>query len=309
MNEVKRRREAIARSECICASGKLAGDCCFTRSYWHKEAANLGLCSLSKGEAQEGCYLAALGSCDGGLSGEHLISKSVMRLLAGDGDFTIGGTPWLAKGEFKSVGFNSLTAKCLCQRHNSNLHPLDDAALYLFASLRSMFEDNESSSQFIVSGHDVERWLLKTLKAMAVSKNLGRGRDALDGEFSDGIDVSGLLDDVEAWRPGTGLYCVMAPGEQTQNHNRFQLAPITTEGGTISGLWANILGISFVLMLEPLDLRQSPQLYGSVHRPGAITVSHPKVHNTIFLSWSDDRRHRDTLSLKFLSKVSVPPSG
>ena len=277
--------------------------------YWHKAAATLGLRAYSKSGTQEGCYLAELNCCNGGLSGEHLISESVMRLLAGDGEFTIGGTPWLPEGEFKSVGFNSLTAKCLCRRHNSALHQLDDAALSFFKSLRSAFEDSSASSQVIVSGHDLERWLLKTVKAMAVSRNLGRGRNSLDGAFSEGIDVPDLLDDPMVWPPGAGLYCIMTPGEQTQNHNRFQLAPMTAESGTISGLWANILGVSFVLMLEPLDLRRSPQVRGSVHRPGAIAVEHPKVRNIVFLGWDDGRRHRETLSLKFLSKVSQPSTG
>jgi hypothetical protein len=177
--------------------------------------------------------------------------------LANEGEFTIGGTPWLAKGEFKPVGFQALKTKCLCQRHNSALHHLDDAALSFFTALRTAFESEGGAPAAIVSGHDLERWLLKTLKAMAVSRNLGRDQDRLSGAFTDGIDVPRLLQDIGAWPEGAGLYCVMAPGDRTHNHNRFQLAPMTTEAGTLSGLWANILGVSFVLMLEPLDLAES----------------------------------------------------
>jgi hypothetical protein len=227
-----------------------------------------------------------------------------MRLLADGGDFTIGGTPWLAKGEFKSIGFNSLTAKCLCRKHNSALHPLDDAALAFFTSLRGAFEDSFSAPRSIVSGHDVERWLLKTLKAMAVSRNLGRGHETLSGNFSDGIDVPTLLENADAWPRGAGLYCVMVPGQQTQNHNRFQLAPITSDQNAISGLWANILGISFILLLEPLDLTRSPQAQGAVYRPSAIIVEHPNARNEVLLSWDDDLRHRQAITLKFRSKVS-----
>jgi hypothetical protein len=269
-----------------------------------KEPAVLGLRALSKRGAQEKCYLAELASCDGVISGEHLISESVMRILADDGEFTIGGTPWLPKGEFKSVGFKSLIAKCLCQRHNSALHPLDDAAASLFASLRSTLEDDTVPLESVVSGHDLERWLLKTLKAMAVSKNLGRGNEALKGDFAAGIDVISLLDDPEAWPRDAGLYCVMRSGDQMQNHLRFQLAPLIAADDSISGLWANILGLSFILMLERPNLYRIPQLRGAVHRPGAMIVHHPKVRNTVRLSWDDGVRHHADLSLKFLRKVA-----
>jgi len=51
-----------------------------------------------------------LGSCSGGVSGEHLISEAIIRLLAGEGDFTVGGLPWIPPGEFKAIGPKSLTA-------------------------------------------------------------------------------------------------------------------------------------------------------------------------------------------------------
>jgi hypothetical protein len=78
----------------------------------------------------------------------------------------------------------NLTANCLCAKHNSALHPLDDAAKFFFASLRSYLEVDAGSRHAIVSGHDVERWLLKTAKAAAVAKNLAMGREPLSRAFS-----------------------------------------------------------------------------------------------------------------------------
>ena len=40
-----------------------------------------------------------LGSCVGPISGEHIISESVIRILMADGDFSISGLPWLEAGE------------------------------------------------------------------------------------------------------------------------------------------------------------------------------------------------------------------
>lgn len=47
----------------------------------------------------EKCYMKELGSCGGGISGEHLISESIMVLLKKDGDFSISGLLWLADGD------------------------------------------------------------------------------------------------------------------------------------------------------------------------------------------------------------------
>jgi hypothetical protein len=61
-----------------------------------------------------------------------------------------------------------------------------------------------------------------------------------------------MLDGPLSWPDGAGLYCVMIPGALMENHNRFQLQPYTNQDGEISGLGVNIMGLSFVLMLEPL---------------------------------------------------------
>jgi hypothetical protein len=83
-----------------------------------------------------------LGSCAGSISGEHLISESVIRILMGNGDFSIAGLPWLEEGEQKVLAPGNLTTKCLCARHNSALHPLDDAAKAFFAALKSYLEED-----------------------------------------------------------------------------------------------------------------------------------------------------------------------
>jgi hypothetical protein len=216
--------------------------------------------------------LKELGSCDGGISGEHLISASIMALLADDGDFTISGLPWIPAGETRAVGPKSLTANCLCRKHNSCLHPLDDAALKFFTALKSCLERKATDVKFIVSGHDLERWLLKTVKALAVSGNLARGQEKLSGAFAKSIQVIEMIDDPQHWAAATGLYCVARQGAAMENNNRFQLAPFTNECGEIYGLWANILGVWFILMLEPSDLPATPQLKYAVFRPNQIVV-------------------------------------
>jgi hypothetical protein len=306
MGEAQRRLLALRQQDCRCGSGRLAGACCLKGSHWFKPPATIALRIPSTGKSVEKCYMRELLACDGGISGEHLISESVMRLLAGEGQFTIGGTPWLPEGATKAVGPKSLTANCLCEKHNSALSPLDAAASYIFTSLKSSLEKASDALNYLASGHDLERWLLKTLKALAVSKNLARGRERLAGTFDSDIRILEMLEKIEAWPQGTGLYCVMAAGELAVNQNHFQIAPLTNSSDEICALWTNILGLSFVLVLETSVLTSLPQLAGAVFRPRSITIRHPLRTHELILAWADGNPHRGDLTLAFQRDIDVP---
>jgi hypothetical protein len=303
MGQSRQRLAKLRAQTCICGSGMRAGECCHTGQYWHKRLAELNFRRVGATSVVDGCYMKQLGTCRGGISGEHLISESVVLLLAGDGEFSIAGTPWLSEGESKVIGIKALTANCLCQQHNSDLHPLDDAALLFFTSLKSSLEGATGVTDYLVSGHDIERWLLKSLKAMAVSHNLGIGRKKLAGDFASDVRVLEMLENVKAWPMGTGLYCLMRVGQMTQNHNRFQIAPITNAGGEICALWTNVLGISFLLVLEQGCLNGIPALAQAVFRPARLIVQHPPSSHSVILSWDDGIRHRGDMTLKWVSDV------
>jgi hypothetical protein len=115
----------------------------------------------------------------------------------------------------------------------------DEVALYFFTTLKSCLEREARSARYIVSGHDIERWLLKTIKALAASKNPSRNRERLSGAFSGDVEALDMLDDPTRWPDGAGLYCVMNAGDVTENHNRFQLQAYTNQHGEISGLGVN----------------------------------------------------------------------
>jgi hypothetical protein len=182
---------------------------------------------------------------------------------------------------------------------------LDTAAFKFLLASKLCLDREAESLHFNVSGHDIERWLLKTLKAMAASGNLARGRERLSGAFSSDIQVLDMLDDPRHWPEGAGLYCVMNAGDITQNHNRFQLAPFANPHGELSGLGANIMGLNFVLMLEPPILSESPMLAKAEFRPSQIIVTYPTATNWLAISWDDGKVRTNTLSLKFLREVGA----
>ena len=304
MGEAKRKLAVVENGPCPCGSSRRACECCYKERQWHKPAAILGLRSLPKTSAVKKCYMRDLRSCGGGVSREHLISKSVILVLKADGDFSVSGMPWLPEGEARVLAPNNLAANCLCVDHNSALSPLDESARFFFSALKRCLDREAASMHYLLSGHDIERWLLKTAKAFAVSGNLARGLQRLSGAFSSDIQVLDMIDNPKSWPKDTGLYCVMSAGDVTYNHNRFQLAPYTNARGELAGLGVNIMGLDFVLMLEPPDLTLSPHLQQATYRPGQIIVTFSKSINCIGLSWEDGHPHPNTLSLSFVREVA-----
>ncbi|BBZ96175.1 hypothetical protein BRDID11004_29180 [Bradyrhizobium diazoefficiens] len=238
------------------------------------------------------CYMRELHNCEGSISGEHLISETVIEVLRGEGDFTVSGLAWQEAGEEKRLAPGNLTANCLCRRHNSALSPLDSAAGLFFSGLRECMEEKIAPTPYLFSGHDIERWLLKTLKAMAVSRNLARGRIRLPGSFQRDIDVIELLDDPSAWSSATGIYFIMPAGARFVNNPRFRLQPWFGDAQEeIVGLWASFVGLEFVVMIAAPNVSSSPDLKRWLYRPGSIEMSIGNSRRQIELSWEDGLAH------------------
>jgi hypothetical protein len=306
LGEAKRRRRQLKAAPCRCLSNRPAGICCYVDDRWHKRPAELGLRSLPRGTAVTKCYMRELGSCEGAPSGEHLISKSIIEFIQDTGEFAVSGVPWLEEGESRILSPRNLTANCLCAKHNSALSPLDSAALKFFQALRPCWVNEGVPLHHLVSGHDIERWLLKTLKAFAVSRNLAKGRQRLPGIFQENVCLIDMLDDPTRWPELTGLYFMMKPGARTENRNHFQLAPLYgLDNDVIAGLTANILGLQFLLMAEPPDMAKSHSLRTAIYRPGSISVTVGAVINRIDISWHDRIAH-PPISLTYVGPPSMP---
>lgn len=303
MGDAKKAMRRRVDGPCACGSGKPGASCCFTGGWWRKPPAILGLRGMKPGGALSKCYMASLNSCGNRISGEHLISEGVIKVLQGDGSFTVSGLPWLAPGVEKKLSPGNLTANVLCTVHNSAISPLDAAAINLFAPLKSALEKTGPNDEVVVSGHDIERWFLKTAQAMAASGNLSQNQIRLGGTFASGADIIDLIDDPTAWPLGSGLYCVMPFGETAEKRPQFQLQPLLNDKWEIIGLGLNVLGIRFVLLLDFNARALRNELRGAVYRPGGIKVINPGCVKHVTLSWLDPGAGRDTLYLNFLREI------
>lgn len=111
------------------------------------------------------CYASSLGGCSAKLSREHYISESVLKQIGLGLDLErrdqIGNISWNRRSP------QSMTAKILCERHNSVLSPLDKAGAALFHTINALeneLADNRDMRRPFHSkldGHATERWLLK----------------------------------------------------------------------------------------------------------------------------------------------------
>jgi hypothetical protein len=125
------------------------------------------------------CWASVLGGCEGGQSGEHIVSASIFSSRS----IIVAGHIWNASHP-KVIGVSSLTANILCVAHNSSLSPVDAAAGHAMAAFRGLVDAQERRRRipprcwpfvyrFQVNGALFERFLLKTLINMVVARDPG----------------------------------------------------------------------------------------------------------------------------------------
>lgn len=114
------------------------------------------------------CWASGVSECGGVQSREHYISRG---LFTGK-MIRVSGLPFL-KGETKEISIDSLTRKCLCEKHNNSLSPFDGEAISFAQALvyaRELVEKRKGAkpgTHFSVHHKNVDvekfcRWILKT---------------------------------------------------------------------------------------------------------------------------------------------------
>jgi hypothetical protein len=206
------------------------------------------------------CWARSVGGCGGKTSREHIVSKS----LFASPEVTVHGLNW-CKDQPKTVGIESLTAKILCQEHNSRLSPLDSAAGAAFDVLRQQTKlSNERQKlspktllkveRFIIDARLLERWFLKTLL------NLSHGSDffiGVDGTEK-GVPSSELVEICYGLRPfpcDAGMYVAANAGMTINMFETVSFSPLIKDGQRILGGFFEFRGIRFLLALMPEGLK------------------------------------------------------
>jgi hypothetical protein len=302
MGQARLKREQLAKASCICRSGKAGGLCCFDgRRFWRAPS----IVQLTKSEntlSIEGCYLNKTNSCRGKISNEHLISEVVLKVIQAK-QLTASGLPWQHESPM-NIGLNTLVANCHCEFHNNALSPVDTAAGQFFKALQ-LADTSQSGQgfQILLCGHDIERWLLKTLLNFAYSKSLLNSGKPLLPLFHSTIDPISLLEYPASWPAGAGIYFIQNVGDRVTRNDEFALAPLSMrETNELIGMKISVQGLVFDLLLVPREIAQNANTPG-VYRPASLNFIYEDYQNQVLLSWADDALDAE-VRLQFESTAS-----
>jgi|SRR5882724_358955 len=205
------------------------------------------------------CWAECLGDCEGKISGEHIISKSLFASEHVD----VTGFPW-CKNETKRIGLGSLTKNMLCQKHNSRLSPLDSAAAHAFNVLRNQTKlANDRGKNpgikyrtetFNINATALERWLLKTLINMGFGGELYIGpQSTKSGWPSD--DLVQILYKNRQFPKENGLFVAFKTGQKLNFIDQVSFAPLIKDQHYIYGGKFTFRGVYMFLDLVPGGLR------------------------------------------------------
>lgn len=210
----------FAARPCPCGSNVAAMNCCTQKhGQFHKPPITFNAEIDPNKVPNNICYLGQLGGCSSKPSREHIVSASVLESLTDNAMVTVSGLHWQKPGETKAIGIEGLTVKSLCTTHNSFLSPLDTEAGRLATTIKrfemALASGDRKSDMALFNGHDIERWLLKTLIAYISKGNF----ELPDGSYATiPLKWLHLLLDT-TWPDGWGLYVpANVEGKEAGNH-------------------------------------------------------------------------------------------
>ena len=289
--EGKKTKLSLA-SLCPCESGWVIASCCFDPSdgALRKKVQSIQPPAPQTNFAHTGCYLRETNNCSTDISREHYISASVLEQLAvTDKTILLSGVPFLAHGETKALPVQSLTAKILCQRHNSALSPLDQEAGQFFKMLtRAMMSKAKGQGTikkqlWLASGTALELWMLKVTCGLYFSRLAASNHDSISDTHS--IDMRKVIDAFEGkWEHRAGLYFNGDVGTVLTTAFHVQAASLT-DAAKLGGFRISMLGFECDLIFDTAGTTDGVWR-GVVHRPHELAFENEIGRKKyLLLSW------------------------
>lgn len=172
------------------------------------------------------CWARGVSECSEKISGEHVVTKALFPT-----NVAVRGFPWCAQ-EFQTIGINSLRAKVLCTRHNSDLSELDAAALDVWCVLREIADRADqrrrmdaaglharfSRKRYGLDGTRFERWCFKTMINIVASGSVPDFRT----DWEPPLALARYVVEGRALPEGSGLGMVMVIGEKLADRSGMQ---------------------------------------------------------------------------------------
>jgi hypothetical protein len=220
------------------------------------------------------CYANVDENCSTKISKEHFISAALLRKLQLNNKAKIAGLAWQEPETFDLVPVNGLASNILCERHNSSLSALD-SLIDDFATTIRTFDRAPKSKHVKFSGSGIERWMLKCLLGLTVSKNI---TSQLKPECTD------LLFGRIGWPDHWGLYFPVGASSPIYHTDSLLIETRVDQARSL------ILAADFFIQGIPLTLvlgkPDNPAAFG-IWRPGQIIFKAPSATQLVNFSWQD----------------------
>ncbi len=270
----------------------------FKRNQLKKTRANAEL-----GHPLPGCYAKSLGNCSGSLTGEHYISRSVLKLLSDDGKTVpFQGLSWQPRGKSQDISINTFQSKILCGDHNSQLTGLDAMAGSIVETVErfhmELTEDDTGSSDlnFAVDGFQLERWLLKVIVGAAFSGNLARASGEAVRDFIPNEQIIEVLFGKRRFPRGWGLYFPTKLNSLVTESipSRFGVVGVHNPVAGLDGGIVDLSLLKFLLvMVDPPRNQPDSMLNDCAYRPDTLTLTRKGIQKRINLNWGRRANKRD----------------
>lgn len=279
---------------CPCGTDKLIKDCCLQPcGILRSKPTKIIIPRPKTGFSHNGCYFAEFHDCSTTVSGEHFITHGVMKLLSENGQIKVNGFPWQPdRVQQRALPTRVLTGNILCTRHNEALSPLDTVAIRFFGAFLTINKEFQDASLksierlYLFNGHDIERWMLKTLIGTVVS---GNATDQKGNQIRDWRPRRQWLQIMLGQKsfPGKwGMYFKAPVGETALRKEGFTFAALSnSEDGVYGGVFT-LNGYGFLLaMKQPPTNRDEGILKDHTFRPYELRMSYEGTLKTILLTW------------------------
>jgi hypothetical protein len=243
------------------------------------------------------------------MSGEHYISHGVLKELSEDGvAIEVAGLSWLKDDEKKKLPTKGLVSNILCKRHNEALSGFDSVAKRLFLSIDRIDKecgaavDDDGDKVFLFNGHDVERWMLKTLCGMVFSGSASNQSSPIKG-WEPNLKWVKILFGKERFPNKWGIYFSGNVGEVNITNRGFAFNLMSNDTLGVYGSITTLNGKRFVLaMTTPPANKENTILAGYIYRPSELVMSNGDNKKVIKFGW-DVQGQGGSIGITYEKKV------
>lgn len=244
------------------------------------------------------CFLRTENNCSTKISREHYMSASI---LAQFPRIHVTGLPGRPLNEPIEVPLKSLTAKILCQRHNSALSPLDDFAAKAFRSMgdaaayAATHQRPGRLAHFLVSGDALELWAIKTMAGLYHSGVASLESTKVSSFASIRNDLIAKAFETQNLPQYTGLFVTQGIGI-IKRQGLSVSSLIDTDRNEQIGINLELGPLKFQLFIvPPQDVKM--MIAAKRYRVGSIEFRGPVRSAKVFLTWRHRRKTVDQLTL------------